>query len=449
MEEYAKPQFTKEDVEKALGVLDEKRSRQLEAYLHACAHCGWCNDACHYYVASQNPEQVPTYKADQLRKVWKRKYDWLGKLLPWWVGAKDLDEEQLARMAEIAFRDCTFCGRCTVNCPFGVDTRLIIRTIRAMITATGKAPEILEQLANAAVAREENLEFFKEFYLEQIKELEKELQEKTGDPKASIPVEVEGAEFLYVPLSGAHTILPAAQIFHEAGQSWTLSMFEASNYGVFLHDIPRAKRIVERVINEAKRLKVKEVIITECGHAYTTFRWTAPNWFPEPWPFKVRSLVEVIDEYIREGRIAVNPSGNDMAVTYHDSCNLGRNGGVLEEPRRILQACVTDFREMTPNRRQSYCCGGGGGLVALPEYQEQRLLAGKPKADQIRATGAECVVASCDNCRHQLGELNEHYNLNVKVVGVAELVANALMPQRQKAVPAERQTKAAAGQPPD
>jgi len=427
MEQKVETRFTREDVDRALSALDEMRTRQLETYLHACAHCGWCNDACHYYVAGANPERVPTYKADQLRKVWKRKYDWLGKYVPWWVGAVALDEQQLERMSQIAFRDCTLCGRCTVNCPFGVDTRLIIRTIRAMITATGKAPEILEQLADAAIAREENFEFIKDFYLEQIKELEAELRSRTGDPETRIPVEAEGAEFLYVPLSGAHTILPAAQIFQAAGQSWTLSMFEAANYGVFLHDIPRAKRIVERVLREAKRLKVKEVIITECGHAYTTFRWTAPNWFQEPWPFKVRSIVEVIDEYLLEGRIRVDPSLNPMSLTYHDSCNLGRNGGVLEEPRRILQAVATDFREMSPNRLQSYCCGGGGGLVALLEYSEQRLLAGKPKAEQIRATGAEAVVASCDNCRHQLGELNEHYGLGVTVTGMAELVANAVV----------------------
>jgi Fe-S oxidoreductase len=138
-----------------------------------------------------------------------------------------------------------------------------------------------------------------------------------------------------------------------------------------------------------------------------------------------------MDEYIRLGRVSLDPSRNNgISVTYHDSCNLGRNGGLFEEPRRILQACVKDLREMTPNRRQSICCGGGGGLVALPDYDEVRLKAGEPKARQIRATGAETVVASCDNCRHQLGQLNEHYKLNVNVVGLAELMANAVVPRR-------------------
>ena len=204
--------FTQEDVEKALSVLDDNLTRQLETYLHACAHCGLCNDSCHYYVALEEPKLVPTFKSDRLRKVWKRHYDWLGRVLPWWVGAVDLTPERLEEMSEVAFRDCTMCGRCVVNCPFGVDTRMIIRTIRTMITATGKAPEILVQLADAAISREENLSFFKDFYLQQLKGMEEQLQEEVGDPSARIPVEEEGTRILYVPLSGAHTILPAAAI---------------------------------------------------------------------------------------------------------------------------------------------------------------------------------------------------------------------------------------------
>jgi len=188
------------------------------------------------------------------------------------------------------------------------------------------------------------------------------------------------------------------------------------------------------IVKEVERLGVEEVVVTECGHFYATSRWEAPKWFDKPWKFRVRSILEVMDEYIRLGRIRLDRSRNSgISMTYHDSCNLGRNGGLFEEPRRILQACVKDLREMTPNRRQSICCGGGGGLVALPEYDEVRLKDGELKARQIRATGARAVVASCDNCRHQLGQLNEHYKLNVNVMGLAKLMANAIVPRRRKA----------------
>ncbi len=422
---------TNDNVTKAMEVMEAGLTRQMQTWLAVCAHCGLCNDSCHYFLSEKNPKFVPTYKTDRMRLVWRRKHEWFGKWIPGFVGAVDLTEERLDEMSEIAFRDCTLCGRCVVNCPFGVDTRQIVRTMRAMATATGKQPEILDQLADAAISREENLDFFKEFYLDQIKDIESELREETGNADAVIPID-QKARVLYVPLSGKHTILPAAAIFNEAGESWTLSMFEAANYAVFLHDIPRAKRIAERVINEAKRLGVEEVIITECGHAYSSYRWMVPNWFDETMPFKVRSIIEVMDEYIQDGRIKVAMIDDLGPITIHDPCNLGRNGGIYEEPRRILRQIAPNFIEMTPNRQNSICCGGGSGLVANLDYEEERLAAGKPKADQIRKTGACMVVASCDNCRHQIGELSEHYELGVGVTGMAELVMKAMLKAKEK-----------------
>jgi Fe-S oxidoreductase len=278
-----------------------------------------------------------------------------------------------------------------------------------------------------AISREENAELYRDFFLEQVKEIEKQLQEFLGTPDAVIPIDKAGAQILYVPLSGAHTILPEAIIFNAAHESWTMSMFEASNYGVFLGDSAKTKRISERIINEAKRLKVKEIVLTECGHAYSTLRWEAPKWFSDPLPFRIRSILEVLDEYVRDNRLQLDPSKNSEPVTYHDSCNLGRKGGLLEEPRRVIKAVAQDFREMTPNRLQSFCCGGGAGLVAVAEWSEARIKAGKPKADQIRQTGAKIVVTSCDNCRHQINELNEHYNLGIKVTSLTELTVQALV----------------------
>jgi Fe-S oxidoreductase len=427
------PEYTG-TVSTALDVMEKGLSRQMETWMNVCAHCGLCNDACHYFLSTHDPHLVPTYKTDKLRNVWRKQHEWIAKVFPWWIGAVDLTEERLDEMAVIAFRDCTLCGRCVVNCPFGVNTPLIVRTMRSMATATGRAPEILDQLADSAIQREESLDDFKEFFVEQIKDMEPELQELTGDPLATIPINKK-ARVLYVPLSGKHTILPAAALFHAAGESWTLSMFDAANYAVFLHDIPRAKRIVERVVNEAIRLGVEEVVITECGHAYSCYRWTAPNWFEGGLPFKVRSIVEVIADWVESGKIPVAQLDAEETgrVTLHDPCNLGRNGGVFEESRDVLKRITPDFVEMTPNRKNSICCGGGSGLVANMDYEDQRIIAGKPKADQIRATGANMVVASCDNCRHQIGELSEHYELDVTVMGLAELTVKAMVKARETA----------------
>ena len=408
--------------------LGKKYTRLVgSAAANMCAHCGWCFDACHVYLASRNPADTPVAKAERIRRVYKKDHDWLSKVFPFWTGAKKLTEEELEKWVTLAYRDCTLCERCVVNCPMGVETPQLIAAARSALVAAGKAPEILTQLADMAISREENAELYRDFFLEQVKEIEKQLQEFLGTPDAVIPIDKAGAQILYVPLSGAHTILPEAIIFNAAHESWTMSMFEASNYGVFLGDSAKTKRISERIINEAKRLKVKEIVLTECGHAYSTLRWEAPKWFSDPLPFRIRSILEVLDEYVRDNRLQLDPLKNSEPVTYHDSCNLGRKGGLLEEPRRVIKAVAQDFREMTPNRLQSFCCGGGAGLVAVAEWSEARIKAGKPKADQIRQTGAKIVVTSCDNCRHQITELSEHYNLGIKVTSLTELTVQALV----------------------
>jgi Fe-S oxidoreductase len=415
-----------ETIQLALKTLETQLNQPLETALEACARCGICAEACHYYRAEPKLEHIPAYRAEQLRNVYRYERDFLSHLFPMWTGAKKLDEPMLASLTEIAFSQCTLCRRCTVNCPLGVDTPLVMRAIRAMASAAGTAPEILVMLADAAIEKGKDPSFYKEMFLEQIKEMEEQLRDITGDPTATIPIEKQGAKILYVPLAGAHTILPPAVVFNAAKEDWTLSIFEAANYGVFLADAARAKQVAKRIVDEANRLSVKEIVIAECGHAYASYRWDVPNWFAGEFDFKVRSLIEVLAEYIQEGKIKVDPAAIPESVTYHDSCNLARNGGLIEEPRYVLNKITSDFREMTPNKAEAICCGGGGGLVALAEYAERRLAAGKPKADQIKRTGARVVVAACENCRLQIGDLNEHYNLNVKITAITDLVVRAM-----------------------
>jgi Fe-S oxidoreductase len=410
----------------ALQMLEKQINQPLTAALEVCARCGICAEACHYYAAEPVPQNIPASRAEELRKVYRSEHDLLSRLFPGWTGAEKLTEEKLAQLAEMAFNQCTLCYRCTTNCPMGVDTPLMMTTLRAMATATGNAPEVLEMLADSAIEKGRDPSIYLEFYKDSIKDMELELQALTGNPHARIPLQKKGARMLYVALAGAHTILPAAAIFETVGEDWTLSIFEAANYGVFLGDTVRAIEIAKRIVDEARELGVEEIVISECGHAYYAMRWSAPNWFGESFNFRVRSIVEVIAGYIQEGRLALDPSANPEPITYHDSCNLGRKGGVLEEPRIILKAATLNFREMTPSRDEAYCCGGGSGLVANPDAYEIRMLAGKPKAEQVKSSQAQVVAAACENCRLQLGDLSGYYGLGVGVTALADLVVRAM-----------------------
>jgi len=289
-------------------------------------------------------------------------------------------------------------------------------------------------LADAAIEKGRDPEIYLDFFMDSIKDMEKELQALTGNPQARIPVRKKGAKKLYVALAGAHTILPVAAIFETVGEDWTLSIFEAANYGVFLGDASKAKTIAKRIFDEAKELGVEEIVISECGHAYYAMRWMAPNWFGEEFNFRVVSIVEVLADYIKNNRLKLDPTANPEPITYHDSCNLARKGGIIEEPRIVLKAVTTNYRELTPNREEAYCCGGGSGLVALTENQDIRMLAGKPKVDQLVRSNAQIVVAACENCRLQLGDLSGHYGLGIGVTALADLVVKAMR------LPGDKQT---------
>ena len=421
------------EVKKVINELEKRYTRLVgTSATNLCTHCGWCIESCHIYKATGNPEHSPVAKAEKVRKVLKRKHDWLSRIFPKWTGAADLSEKDIDDWIEAAFKNCTLCERCVVNCPMAVETPQILGAARGVLTSMGKNPEILTQLTDSAIAREENLEMMEGFFRKQIRKLEKQVQDKLGDPKASIPISEE-ADILYVPLSGVHTMIPAATIFNAANASWSMSLFEASNYGLFIGDIPKAKKIVERILKEAERVKAKTLVVTECGHAYGVLKWEAPKWFNKKFDFEVKSLLEVMDDYVSQGLLQIDPSKNPEPVTYHDPCNMGRKGGIFEEPRRVIQAASMDYREMTPNRVENFCCGGGAGLVACSDWTEERLLYGSTKVDQIRDIKVSKVVTACDNCLHQIQELGEKNDLGITVSNVSQYLVNALViPERGK-----------------
>jgi Fe-S oxidoreductase len=407
-----------------VGVLDKKMTRQLKEYLDICARCAICRTACHQLVGTDDVRFLPAYRAELIRRIYKKYFDATGRFMPELYEGRDPDENLLDELYEVTYA-CTGCRRCMYYCPFSIDTQFILSTAKAMLIAAGKGDEMLGQLADAAIFKGDNAEMFRDTLIDGFKDIEAEVRAITGDPTAEIPVDKQGADVLYVALAGAHSIRPAAIIFHEAKESWTLSFFEAANYGFFLGDVEKARKIADRFMDEAKRLGVKEVVITECGHAYRVAALFHEAWAKEKHPFKVTHILEKIDEYIKDGRIHVDPVFTEP-MTYHDPCQIGRNGGVFEQPRDIVKAISTDFRDMTPNRAEQWCCGGGGGIVALDNLRDVRIKSGAKKVEQIRATGATIVASPCENCRLQMEDLNDEHQLGVRIAAIMDLVVEAM-----------------------
>ncbi|MEE8415906.1 MAG: response regulator [Desulfobacterales bacterium] len=423
-----------------------RTNRQHAFSFAACVHCGTCNDSCHYYVATGEPEMTPAAKMDKIRQVYKAQNDWLGKIVPGWVGAKEMQtDEELEELKDIVFGSCTGCRRCTVNCPFGVDTAILVGLARSCLVDEGIAPEGILHVMKDQWEIGNQMGITDEEYIETLDWIEEELQEEFEDPDYKIPMDKEGADFVYVvnPREikyDPRSLQAAFKIFYVAGLNWTMgsSGWDNTNFGLFSGKADLGGHMGNLAYDHAKKLGVKQMVISECGHGLRSTKWEAPNWGKaNPLPFEIISILELMVDLINTGKIILDPSRNPHPVTYHDPCNLSRSCGMTEEPRFSLKRACLDFREMTPNRADSYCCTGGGGAMSMSEYTGRRLEVATVKAEQIRETGAAICATACHNCVDGLSDLIKEYEVKfeypdgklkpVTVPNVCELVAEAIV----------------------
>ncbi len=405
-----------------LGLMADKLNRSLKMYLDNCTRCGLCIDACHAYASTGDVRYSAVARAQNIRRLFENYHKFTGKVAPWLNEAVELDERWMEKVYETAFT-CTGCRRCMTYCPFGIDTQQIQAIAKAMLIGADMDPKPLTMRAKAEIDKGQKLEVTKEKFAKEVEKVRAEMVEKwpTTDGYDLIPLDVKNADVLFVSMAEKPSILTAARILNAAGEKWTLSCFEAVNFGAFLGSQSMTEQIYQRIVSEAEQLGVKELVICECGTAYRLMKHVIGKR-----SFNVITFMELIDRYIRDGKIRLDKSRIEGSITYHDPCQIARNGGIYEEPRNCLKAVTNDFIEMTPNRQANWCCGGGGGLVIAAE-PEFRMLTSRVKADQITATSADIVATACEMCYAQLKDLNDDYELDLRVSLVSDLVAEALV----------------------
>lgn len=423
-----------EDIKKALQVFRQRIDHRYAAYLNSCVHCGLCADSCLYYLTTKEIQSLPAYKLSLIEKIFKKYFTIIGKKVPVWVKAKPLTKNMVKEWIDTLFGRCTLCGRCSLNCSMGLNIAYIIRTGRSALAAVGLVPPGLQSTVDTAVETGNNMGILKEDWVETVEWLEEELQQEVNDPWAKLPLDKKGAQLFYTvnprePKFFPLSILAVGKIFYAAKESWTFSSdnYDVTNYGLYSGDDDISGLLSDRLVKSMKKLGAQTLVLAECGHGFNSNRWEAPEWLSKKYGFEVKSILQVVAEYIKEGHIKIDPSLNLKPVTLHDPCNLVRFGGIVEEQRYILRHAVSNFIEMNPNREKNYCCGGGGGQLAMTRFTKRRLEAGRIKADQIKETGAKIVASPCHNCIDQLMELNKYYKLGVEIKTVCEIVANALI----------------------
>ncbi|RKY23225.1 MAG: (Fe-S)-binding protein, partial [Planctomycetota bacterium] len=267
----------KEVAIKKLGELLEKR-RSLRLYLDICVKCGACADKCQFFLGTGDPKNMPVARAELLRKVYKRYFTWTGRIFGRLAGAEDLTEEVLEEWYTY-FYQCSECRRCSVYCPYGIDTAEITMAAREIMTEIGVASKYWSEVVAKVYETGNNLGIPAPAWKDSCEFLEEEIKEETG-VDVRLPVDEKGAEVLLVPPSADlfvndETMIGYAKVFHAAGVSWTTSTYasEHANYGMF-NTYRDMKKINKRILDAARELGVKKIIWSECGHAWRAALFT-------------------------------------------------------------------------------------------------------------------------------------------------------------------------------
>jgi Fe-S oxidoreductase len=431
-----KPAVSAEKIIEAIKAI-KNGPQVLKLAMEMCAKCGTCATACPIYYGSDDKKYNPAVRSDILRSIYKRYATTTGKLLRGLVGARDYEEGEIEKWAE-QFYACTACRRCAQYCPFGIDNSVVTRKARTILDEAGLTPEVLQKVIKVSLETGNTDGASPKAFKNAIEFLEEEMKDEHDGEDIKIPVDVVGAEYFYVPPSGDVLVMPEAtqgiaKIFHVLGlgDKWTMSSryFDGANYGLFTGSDPDMLADNKPYIEEAKRLKCKTLFMGECGHAYRIVKMMME---PGKWwgdlPFKIENCMRFTADAIKAGKLQFDKTKNPDPVTVHDPCNLAKSCGIYEEPRIILRAACMDFRDMTPNRAENWCCGGGGSLSAMDDIHDFRMnVSGKKKLEQIRATGAKFVAASCANCKRQLSQLLEYHKEDIAVGGVHDMVSRAIL----------------------
>ena len=398
----------------------------VAAFFSSCVHCGLCAQACPFFVETGDPQYTPIHKLEPLRRLWEQEYTLWGRLKGKLGLHQPITDAMLEQWEPLLYDSCSMCGRCSMVCPVGNDIHYMIRKTREGMVASGHAPEGLVAASVRAVQTGSPMGLKWKTLDVQIKHVET----ATG---LTVPIDQPGVDYL-VLLSSMEIInfpeyLEAiTKIFDHAGVSWTLSQqcFEATNAGIQIGSKDIAATLVQRVVDAAVALKVKNVISPECGHAYTAIRWEGPNAIGKAYPFRVFHIIEVLERLRAEGRIKTEGKEDDR-LSMHDPCNLARKSGVVQEQRNLMALVAENFVDMTEHGKFQWCCGAGGGVSSNERAEPLKLAAFKRKKAQIEEVNPERLVTMCATCRTQLEEGLEEFNMDIPVVGLTELIAEHLV----------------------
>jgi Fe-S oxidoreductase len=441
--------------ERALAKMKElgEKNRAFKVYLDACVKCGACTDKCHYFIGTGDPKNMPVARQDLLRSVYRRYFTFAGKYFPSLVGARDLTEEVLDEWYSY-YHQCSQCRRCSVYCPFGIDTAEISMAAREIMDVVGKGQKYCNEIIGKVHNIGNNLGLQEKALRATLEGLEEDIEDDTG-VSVRIPLDEKGADILLITPSAdffaephIEGLIGYAKVFHEAGVSWTISSYasEAANFGLFIGSYENMQKVALRIRKAALDLGVKRIIFGECGHAWRV-AYSFLNTLAGPWDFLdpkypvPQHILEFTWGEIQKGTLKIDKSRNDhIRLTYHDSCNVARAsgmgdevGGQFEIPRNVIKAVCNNYFDMAPDtiKEATLCCGGGGGLLT-DELMDLRTKGASPRMKALQDVtdehGVTHMAAICAICKTQFSKIMPKFGYDMEsILSVHQLVSNALI----------------------
>jgi len=439
-----------------LGELKGKY-RGLQVFLDACVRCGVCTDKCHFYLGTADPKNMPVGRQELLRSVYRRYYTRAGKWFPKLVGARDMTQEVLDEWYNY-FHQCTECRRCSVFCPFGIDTAEFAMAGREILNSVGKGQKYANEVIGKALTIGNNLGLSGRAIADTLESLEEDVEEESG-VKVRFPIDEKGAEVLLVVPSAdffaephVDGLIGYGKVLHQAGISWTFSSYaaEGGNFGLFIGSYNNTRELSRRVRKAALDLGVKRIVFGECGHAWRV-AYSSLNTLAGPFDFLdprypvPQHICEITYDLMKRGVLKFDKSQNDhMVLTFHDSCNVARAsrlgdmpGGQFTIPREIIKATCNHFVEMSPDTLYdaTFCCGAGGGLLT-DEIMEVRVKGAMPRMQAVKQVadnhGVTHMANMCAICKSQFTKIFPYYGFGKDmIVSVHQLVSSAIILDKQ------------------
>jgi Fe-S oxidoreductase len=444
-----------------------ERFRTFKVFMDICVRCGACADKCHFFLGTGDPKNMPVLRAELLRSVYRNDFTKAGKLMKKLFGkhisgARELTLDVLKEWWYYFFQ-CTECRRCSVFCPYGIDTAEITIMGRELLNLIGLNIDWIATPVANCYRTGNHLGIQPHAYKDMLDFFVEDIEEFTGIAIDPPQLNKKGADILFITPSGdvfadpgTYTCMGYMMLFDYLKKvygldiTWSTYASEGGNFGFFTsHET--MKRLNAKMYAEAKRLGVKWILGGECGHMWRVIHqymdtMNGPADFMEE-PVspitgthfenarstKMVHIAEFTADLIKHGKLNLDPSRNDhIKLTYHDSCNPSRGMGLLDEPRYVIKNVCNHFYEMPPNtiREQTFCCGSGAGLNA-GEDMELRMSGGLPRANAVKYVhekhGVNMLGCICAIDRAVLPALMDYWVPGVQVTGLHELVANALV----------------------